>query len=245
MPEGSWKREGQAEMMVSHDSARLWYPREERVASNADHSQMAKLKRGESGIYPSVRWAIKQALLSAADLYNGGKQQGENGTSHDASEDEPPLRPGILDDSHHESSISLETRVAGLVAGQPMSQSEDATNQHENQPSTLDTSQHDRRDVEQTISHWQRGTDDCVNNDMNSKPSPSISDMTFSTLGIREEGKENESTTSHSTEVCVPSPILLYRATLIVKGRIHLHLLDCVSQLEIILDRIQTLLPNE
>ena len=68
MPDGSWKREGPPEMMVSLDSARQWYPREKLVACNADHSQIAKLKRGENSIYPSVRWTIKQALLSAADL---------------------------------------------------------------------------------------------------------------------------------------------------------------------------------
>ena len=56
-------------MMVSLDSARQWHPREEFVACNADHSQMAKLKRGENSIYPRVRWAIKKALLSAGDLY--------------------------------------------------------------------------------------------------------------------------------------------------------------------------------
>ena len=57
-------------MMVSLDSARQWYPREKLVACNANHSQIAKLKRGESGIYPSVRWAVKQAMLSAGDLYS-------------------------------------------------------------------------------------------------------------------------------------------------------------------------------
>ena len=62
-------------MMVSLDSARQWYPREKLVACNTDHTQIAKLKRGENGIYPSVKFAIKQAMLSAGDLYNEAKSK--------------------------------------------------------------------------------------------------------------------------------------------------------------------------
>ena len=67
MPDGQWKRAGHAEMMVSLDSARQYFPKEKLVACDADHSQISKLKRGESGIYKSVRWAIKYAVLRAAE----------------------------------------------------------------------------------------------------------------------------------------------------------------------------------
>ena len=73
LPDGTWKREGPLVMMVSSDSARQWLPRETFVACNADHSQIAKLKRGEGGIYPNVRSAIKKALHSAGDLYRETK----------------------------------------------------------------------------------------------------------------------------------------------------------------------------
>ena len=67
MPDGQWKRAGNAEMMESLDSARQYDPKEQLVACDADHSQISKLKRGESGIYKSVRWAIKHAVLRAAE----------------------------------------------------------------------------------------------------------------------------------------------------------------------------------
>lgn len=57
-------------MMVSLDSARQWYPREKLIACDADHSQIARLKRGESGIYTLILSAIKQAMLSVGDLYS-------------------------------------------------------------------------------------------------------------------------------------------------------------------------------
>ena len=53
--------------MVTPDSACLFLPRETRVSCDANHTQIAKLKRGESGIYPNVKWAIKQALLKAVE----------------------------------------------------------------------------------------------------------------------------------------------------------------------------------
>lgn len=220
MPDGSWKREGQYEMMVSLDSARLWYPREERVACNADHSQIAKLKRGESGIYPSVRWAIKQALLSAADLYNGGKQQNKHGivddASRNASKNEIVPHSGISQNPHRESSVSLDTRPVGLVAGQARSQSEDAMDQHAKKLSALDIDQNDRRDIAfqsmpipigQTVSQWQRDIEDCVDDDFNSQLSPSISTemgMTFSISDMHKAKNPNfQSTTSLCTEVCI------------------------------------------
>ena len=114
MSDGSWKREGKPEMMVSHDSARLWYPREKAVACNSDHSQLARLKRSENGIYPSVRGAIKQALASTVDLYN---PQSENRTVYDAHGNETFADSRNLRHLYYESSVSLENRAASPVAG--------------------------------------------------------------------------------------------------------------------------------
>ena len=54
-------------MMVYQDSAQLNFPKEKMVSCHADHSQMAKLRRGESGAYPDIKRAIKQALLHVAE----------------------------------------------------------------------------------------------------------------------------------------------------------------------------------
>ena len=60
-------------MMVYQDSAQLNFPKEKMVSCHADHSQMAKLRRGESGAYPDIKRAIKQALLHVAeDQANAG-----------------------------------------------------------------------------------------------------------------------------------------------------------------------------
>lgn len=61
--------------MVSQDSARLWFPREQAIGCDADHSQIAKIKRGESGIYPDIKRAIRQAMLSVGDLYSEADDQ--------------------------------------------------------------------------------------------------------------------------------------------------------------------------
>ena len=67
MPDGSWKREGEPEMMVYQDSAQLNFPKEKMVSCNADHSHIAKLRRGESGAYPDIKRTIKQALLRVVE----------------------------------------------------------------------------------------------------------------------------------------------------------------------------------
>lgn len=67
MPDGSWKREGEPEMVVYQDSAQLNFPREKMISCHADHSQIAKLRRGESTAYPDIKRAIKQALLRVAE----------------------------------------------------------------------------------------------------------------------------------------------------------------------------------
>ena len=67
MPDGSWKREGEPEMVVYQDSAQLNFPREKMISCHADHSQIAKLRRGENTAYPDIKRAIKQALLRVAE----------------------------------------------------------------------------------------------------------------------------------------------------------------------------------
>ncbi|MCJ1456426.1 hypothetical protein MMC28_006787 [Mycoblastus sanguinarius] len=92
MPDGSWIREGPPIMMVSLDSARLFYPREKLVACNADHSQIAKLERGENGIYPNIKWAVQQVLPDVTELsrlqvpFDSSGENGESlrGSSFDA-----------------------------------------------------------------------------------------------------------------------------------------------------------------
>jgi len=48
--------------MVSQDSAKLFYPREKLLAVDENHSQIAKVKFGENGIYPDICSAISRAL---------------------------------------------------------------------------------------------------------------------------------------------------------------------------------------
>jgi len=67
MPDGTWKREGGPATMVPLDAAQSYYPTEKLVFCDADHSQIAKLERGESGIYSSVKWSVKQALYRAVE----------------------------------------------------------------------------------------------------------------------------------------------------------------------------------
>jgi hypothetical protein len=55
-------------MMVSPDSAQQYYSKEKRVPVDADHSQLAKLKRGQNGVYPNVKSAIKHGLISTAKI---------------------------------------------------------------------------------------------------------------------------------------------------------------------------------
>lgn len=68
MPDGTWQREGPEEMMVSLDSARQWGVREQHIACHTDHSQIAKIRPGQSGAYPDIVGAIKQAVLSIGNL---------------------------------------------------------------------------------------------------------------------------------------------------------------------------------
>ena len=106
MPDGSWKRKGKPEMMVYQDSAQLNFPKEKVVSCYADHSQIAKLKRGENGAYPDIKRAIKQALLWGAEeqvnvglsrlqLQRGSKAVGEECSRHNGNDmnESGPERP--------------------------------------------------------------------------------------------------------------------------------------------------------
>lgn len=58
-------------MMVTLDSARQYYPKEKLVSADSNHSQIAKIKKGQNGIYPSVKSAIKRGLVSTARIVAG------------------------------------------------------------------------------------------------------------------------------------------------------------------------------
>ncbi|GME51663.1 hypothetical protein M1813_007436 [Neofusicoccum parvum] len=93
---GVWKREGEPMMMVAPSSAVMHGPTEKKIASSMDHSQLAKVKKGENGIYPDIKSIIRTALLSNAkivatnesspqDLHGNPKQRSkpEQSTKHD------------------------------------------------------------------------------------------------------------------------------------------------------------------
>ena len=110
-------------MMVYQDSAQLNFPKEKVVSCYADHSQIAKLKRGENGVYPDIKRAIKQALLLGAEeqvnvglsrlqLQRGPKAVGEERSRHngnDMNESRPerppfPAEESPLDDAQSQCS---------------------------------------------------------------------------------------------------------------------------------------------
>ena len=55
-------------MMVSPDSAILGYHHEKNIPCDTDHSKIAKIKRGQDGIYPDIISAIQKAMPSVGDL---------------------------------------------------------------------------------------------------------------------------------------------------------------------------------
>ena len=142
MPDGTWKREGPPIIMVPLDSARQWYPREELVACNADHAQIAKLKRGENSIYPSVRWAIKKALLRAGDLYNEAKGIHQSYPQHLSSADESStIRRSLLEASHCQVLVPSNERLVDPAPLPSRSRSENAINQQVNEPHQVNVDQ--------------------------------------------------------------------------------------------------------
>ncbi|KAL9046536.1 MAG: hypothetical protein Q9206_007057, partial [Seirophora lacunosa] len=127
MPDGTWKREGPEVMMVPFDSAKLWFPSEQRIACHTDHSQIAKLKRGQGGPYPDIKVAIRKAMLSVGDLYHEAdgrrtpkSQAHEPGRSLDG-QDRRKKRP----------SMHLEARSDRPVEGQMKLQGEEMVDQED------------------------------------------------------------------------------------------------------------------
>ena len=55
-------------MMVTAESARQFSTNEKWEMVDADHSQIAKINRGEGGIYPSVLFCIRSALILNAQI---------------------------------------------------------------------------------------------------------------------------------------------------------------------------------
>src|SRR5947207_10416155 len=80
-------------MMVSQDSAKLFYPREKLLAVDENHSQIAKVKFGESGIYPDICSAISRALSDTPAITQVSAHQ------------EPPTSPGTMQDVNARSKI--------------------------------------------------------------------------------------------------------------------------------------------
>ena len=196
MEDGSWKKEGPPEMMVSLDSARQWYPREKLVACNADHSQIAKLKRGESGIYPSVKFAIKQAILSAGDLYNEAKSKQhdimEPIASYDTHSSEPKLPSSYLAESNPVESLIL-----------PVSDQSQEVIETSQRSFTLNTKQNvygeqeasrQSSPLDTAVLGWQRDVEE--HNKANRRPSPSFADQTET--GTESDTKEKHFSRSQS-----------------------------------------------
>lgn len=168
-------------MMVSLDSARQWYPREEFVACNADHSQIAKLKRGENSIYPSVRWAIKKALLSAGDLYIEAKSPYPDKSRTLGRADEASrLRRTLLQATHHQSAEPSNDHMANPAPIPSRSLSENAIDQdiRRQRQVNIDISasggdtQSKTDSLDETVSRWQSGMDISKRDDIQSFASP-------------------------------------------------------------------------
>lgn len=97
---------------------------------NKNHSQIAKLKRGENGIYPSIRWAIKKALLSAGDLYSEAKGIHHDESSNLGSADEvSAMRRSLLQAKHRQSLMPSDDLTADRAPGPSRSPSEDVIEQ--------------------------------------------------------------------------------------------------------------------
>lgn len=184
-PDGRWKREGQPEMMVPLDSARQYYPKEKLVACDADHTQISKLKRGESSIYPSVRWVIKHAVLSAAEeqataelsklqipfetgyqspdalhhMYNEAQQLRKEGRTHEAEE----AYTKFLKASGLHSSVQPRSQYSGTPVNRPQPKNGTDMEEHrkvqmsDNQASgTFRTLESSTRPSDSKVSQWKR-----------------------------------------------------------------------------------------
>ncbi|OBU01305.1 hypothetical protein VE01_00291 [Pseudogymnoascus verrucosus] len=69
-PDGQWERRGEAKVMVERSSALLNFEAEKtRMKVDGDHKEIARLRRGQGGVYPNVLHIIKEALVSASDQF--------------------------------------------------------------------------------------------------------------------------------------------------------------------------------
>ena len=217
MPDGSWQREGPPMMMVSLDSARQWYPREELLACNADHSQIAKLKRGENSIYPSVRWAIKKALLSAGDLCSEAKgiQYDEPHNSRIADE-ESAARRSLLQVTQCQVSMPSNDHSAHTVPIASRSPSGDAIDKQIRHLPQLNVDQSAHHDDTQsksipfteTVSQRRSGLEVSEWDDRRSSANPKNSLETDMTSALSDEdvaaSKNTELTTSLDADFTAP-----------------------------------------
>lgn len=90
MSDGRWKREGPAKLMVPRYSALLDLPGEVRLACQANHTQIAKLERGENGYY----WAIRSAVLKVAGSPTSSLGVGSDNDNLDNSQHSPQKKIG-------------------------------------------------------------------------------------------------------------------------------------------------------
>jgi hypothetical protein len=63
-----WVREGDPILMVELDSAQLYFPKESLMSSESDHTQMAKIRKGEGGIYSRIKATVRQGLVTTARI---------------------------------------------------------------------------------------------------------------------------------------------------------------------------------
>jgi hypothetical protein len=67
-PDGQWERRGEAKVMVERSSALLNFePEKTRMKVDGDHKEIARLRRGQGGVYPNILRIIKEALDGASD----------------------------------------------------------------------------------------------------------------------------------------------------------------------------------
>lgn len=204
-------------MMVSLNSARQWYPREEFVACNADHSQIAKLKRGENSIYPSVRWAIKKALLSAGDLYSEAKETRYSESRNLEGADEAPgIRRSLLQVAHRQVPMPSHNHMADPALTPSRSLSNNTIDQRirhvhgakVDQSAHCDDIQSKSNTLNETVSQWRSGIKIGELDDTQSSANPKesaeadVSSVLFDKDDVA--SKSTELTASLGAEVTVP-----------------------------------------
>ncbi|KFY05771.1 hypothetical protein V492_08307 [Pseudogymnoascus sp. VKM F-4246] len=95
-PDGNWERCGEATMMVKRSSALLNFELEKtRMKVDGDHKEIARLRRGQASVYPSVLRVIKEALVSATAAMTRAVQA-VNVEAEKETVNEPDLRPTPL-----------------------------------------------------------------------------------------------------------------------------------------------------